>query len=123
MSGDGEAAQAEDVAMGEGSSILLALVFALKAANDPMAAKEKKAAASHLLPLLFLSLPATFCTATGRLEKDAEPMVMLWVGDHKAPPGREEEEDHCDARYLDLAVACRPTEKVAKAQAAILDYY
>lgn len=95
--GDGAAAQADDVAMGD-ASILLVVVVALKAANEPMAAKEKKAAASHMaLPLLlvFSSVAgATFCrakTELGRLVKEAEAMEMFWVGCHKDPPLREVE--------------------------------
>ena len=46
-------------------------------------------------------------------------MEMVGVGDHKALPGREGVEDHCEARALVLAVACRPTDIVVNIQAAI----
>jgi hypothetical protein len=39
------------------------------------------------------------------------------AGERAATPGRDA--DHCEARDLVLAVACRPTQSVEKAQAAI----
>lgn len=57
MRGGAEAVQADDVAMGEGSILQVGLVVvALKAANDPIVAKERKAAASHMLLVLLLLL-------------------------------------------------------------------
>ena len=45
---------------------------------------------------------------------------MLVDAGRRVPPGREVEEDHCDARDLVLAVACRPTQRVDNAQAAMV---
>ena len=49
--GEGEAAHATEVAIGEGSMLVLFLV-ALRAAKEPMAARERNAAASHMPPFL-----------------------------------------------------------------------
>lgn len=117
----GEAGAAKvDVAMGDASMLVVSLV-ALKAAKEPMVAKETKAAVSHS-PLPEDSSPSfpgfAFCRDTTELdwlekqEVDVNPMAAT-----REDPGARD--DHCEARDLVRAEACRVTQRVVKAQAAI----
>ena len=111
----------DEVAMGEASILVVDLGALLRAAIEPRAAKEQRAVMSHILPVFSPSLPGitTFCretTESERLEKEVDPIAMPCGGGRKDPAGRDVE-DHCEARDLVLAVACRLT---IKAQADIL---
>lgn len=127
--GEAGAVMVDDVAMGDAStlvaSILVIVVLgALKAANEPTAAKVKKAAISHTLPSSPSFPRITFGSATTdpeRLEKGVAPIPMVCGAGRNAPPGREDEYDHWVARDLVLAEACRPAQRVVKAQAAIFN--
>lgn len=89
-----------------------------RAANDPAAASERNAAASQkLFPVLTSSPP--LCSESERLEKGVVEEPTLCVVGRKAPPGRDVDDDHWDARYRDLAVACRPID-IDNTQVAIV---